>query len=129
MNKEILIAACGMNCSICMVHLRKKNKCAGCRSSDQGKPITRTACRIKNCDKSGSDFCFDCAEFPCKRLIQLDTRYRTKYKMSMIENLMMIKNSGIRFFMEDEQRKWTCHSCGGTICVHKGICADCGIRI
>ena len=34
-----LIAPCGMNCGICVGHLREKNRCAGCNSDDDaGKP-------------------------------------------------------------------------------------------
>jgi hypothetical protein len=121
-----LIAACGMNCGICMAYLRQKNRCSGCRGSDDNKPITRLECKIKKCDKSDSEFCFDCEEFPCKRLKNLDKRYRSKYKMSMIENLITIKDFGISRFLKDENLKWTCRKCGGTICIHKGICFSCG---
>ncbi|MCX6250081.1 MAG: DUF3795 domain-containing protein [Bacteroidetes bacterium] len=121
-----LIAPCGMNCGICMAYLRKKNICPGCRGSDKDKSVSRSKCKIKNCDKSTTEFCFDCEEFPCKKLNHLDKRYRTKYRMSMIENLITINNSGIRKFLENENRKWTCLSCGGTICAHKGICYNCG---
>jgi hypothetical protein len=125
-NSDNLIAACGMNCSICMVYLRERNKCPGCRASDKGKPITRVDCGIKNCDKSASGLCFDCAEFPCKKLIKLDLRYRLKYNMSMIDNLKSIHEAGISKFLETEKVRWSCSNCGGTINVHKGVCSGCG---
>jgi hypothetical protein len=59
-------------------------------------------------------------------LKHLDKRYRTKYEMSMIENLGNIKNFGIRKFLKNEDVRWTCSQCGGTICVHKKYCIDCG---
>ena len=59
-------------------------------------------------------------------LKHLDKRYRTKYNMSMIENLENIMNFGIRKFLKNEDIRWTCFQCGGTICVHKGYCVDCG---
>lgn len=46
--------------------------------------------------------------------------------MSMIENLEYIKNFGIEKFLENEDVRWTCSECGGTICVHKGYCYSCG---
>ena len=46
--------------------------------------------------------------------------------MSMIDNLEFIKRSGIKKFVLNEEAKWTCPNCGGTICVHKGCCSDCG---
>ncbi len=129
LNKYSLIAPCGMNCGICMAYLREKNKCPGCRGANADKPITRVRCKIKNCNIFRSDrakFCFQCENFPCNNLKHLDKRYRTKYNMSMIENLYNIKNFGIRKFLENEKVRWTCSRCGGTICVHKGYCNGCG---
>src|SRR5512137_1207045 len=76
-----LIAPCGMDCGICMAYLRKKNQCPGCRSSDIGKAISVTKCRIKTCEvlkKKRARFCFQCEHLPCDRLKHLDRRYRTK---------------------------------------------------
>jgi hypothetical protein len=56
----------------------------------------------------------------------LDTRYRTRYNMSMIDNLMNIKKSGIRRFIKDEAVRWTCSECNGIICVHNAKCYTCG---
>jgi len=124
-----LIGPCGMNCGICVAYLREKNKCIGCRGSDTHKPVTRTKCKIKTCDvfqKGKSKYCFQCEKFPCPNLEHLDKRYRTKYNMSMIENLENIKELGIRQFVRNEKARWYCPECGGTICVHKGYCYSCG---
>ncbi|MGA2915446.1 MAG: DUF3795 domain-containing protein [Sedimentisphaerales bacterium] len=129
LNATSLIAACGMNCGVCRAYLREKNKCTGCRGSVTGKPISRIKCKIKTCKvfKNGkAKFCFQCDDFPCDSLKHLDKRYRTKYNMSMIENLENIKKAGIRKFLLNEKARWTCSHCGGTICVHKGFCLNCG---
>ena len=127
--KSLLIAPCGMNCSICMAYLRDKNKCPGCRLFNKNEPVTIAKCKIKNCatfKKSKSKFCFDCEEFPCDKLKHLDKRYRTKYNMSMIENLEFIKKNGIKKFIGNEKTRWACSECGGIINVHKGCCCNCG---
>jgi hypothetical protein len=119
-----MIAPCGMNCALCMGYQRKKNHCAGCNSLNQ----TRVKCVIKYCEylkDSGKKFCFGCKKYPCKRLTALDKRYRTKYGMSMIENLNSIKEAGIRKFIKDEKEKWACKECGSLICVHKKRCLTC----
>jgi hypothetical protein len=129
LNTYSLIAPCGMNCGVCMAYLREKNKCPGCRGTDTDKPVTRIRCKIKTCSvfqKGSARFCYECGKFPCDVLNHLDTRYRTKYNMSMIENLVNIKKFGIRKFLKSEERRWTCSRCKGTICVHKGYCIDCG---
>jgi hypothetical protein len=129
LNEISLIAPCGMNCGICMAYLREKNKCPGCRGSDADKSVTRIRCKIKTCQvfqKSKSRFCFDCRNFPCDKLKHLDKRYRTKYHMSMVENLENIKLLGLRKFVAQEKTRWACSECGGIICVHKGYCYRCG---
>ncbi len=125
--RTALIAPCGMNCRLCRAYMREKNACPGCRGDDSVKPKTRTSCRIKTCDKiaNRAKYCFRCESFPCDRLNHLDERYRTKYGMSMIENLLFIKKSGIRRFIRNEQKRWTCPGCGGLICVHEPRCLSC----
>ena len=56
----------------------------------------------------------------------LDKRYRTKYDMSMLENLTTIRDSGLTAFVEKEKERWRCRTCGGTICVHRWMCPVCG---
>jgi len=124
-----LIAPCGMNCGICMAYLRKKNKCPCCREIDINKSVTRAKCKIKNCEifqKDKSKFCFECNNYPCARIKHLDKRYRTKYEMSMIENLNLIKEKGIGKFIEKEMKRWKCPVCGEMICVHNKQCYNCG---
>ena len=127
--KNELIAPCGMNCGDCIAYLRDKNKCPGCRLFDNDKPVTIAKCKIKNCielEKNKLKFCYRCDKFPCSRIKQMDKRYRTKYNMSMIENLENIKNHGIRKFIRNEETRWACKKCGGTICCHRGYCYSCG---
>ncbi len=124
-----IVAPCGMNCGICVAYLREKNKCPGCRGDDSNKPVTRVRCKIKTCEgfrKENVKFCSDCENFPCENLNHLDNRYKNNYNMSMIENLENIKNFGLKKFLINEDAKWTCSACGGTICVHKGYCHSCG---
>lgn len=124
-----LIAPCGMDCGLCARHLRAKDGCTGCRSDDGKKPKYCEVCRIRNCAELGdleSAFCFECAQFPCPRLRRLDKRYRTRYGMSMIENLGRIRARGLGGFVDDERERWRCPTCGGVVCVHKNACIYCG---
>lgn len=123
-----LIAPCGMNCGICLGYLRDKNKCYGCRNDSLQKPEYCRRCIIINCEllsKTDSKFCYDCNKYPCRRLKQLDKRYRTKYHMSMIENLDFIKITGLDEFIEKEKNRWKCSSCGAVRCVHRDFCLVC----
>ncbi len=125
-----LIAPCGMNCGLCMAYVRDKNGCLGCRAGDEGKAKSCLACTIRNCEvlrTGGSVFCsVDCDRFPCPRLKRLDARYRTKYRMSMLENLQVIREAGVEAFVVSEQERWACPGCGGLQCVHTPECVYCG---
>jgi hypothetical protein len=123
------IAPCGMNCGTCYGFLREKNKCPGCRvfSLDKGASIQK--CIIQKCvnlEETTSKFCYECEKFPCKRLKQLDKRYRAKYRTSFIENLNMIKDKGINSFLEFESIRRTCQNCGSVLSVHRNKCLTCG---
>jgi hypothetical protein len=124
-----LIAPCGMNCGLCIGHLREKKPCGGCfKKDDPNKPKQCRSCVIVNCEllsKTESGFCYDCKIYPCARLKRLDTRYKTKYGMSMLENLTYIHNHSLQTFLKNEEIRWTCTNCGAGICVHRKICLNC----
>lgn len=124
-----MIAPCGMNCALCIGHLREKNRCPGCNHrEDLIKAGSCRRCTIKLCEKQGvpNKFCFTCAQYPCRRLRDLDKRYRTRYGMSMLENLAFIRDFGIRRFIRQEKRRWACPGCGKTLSVHRTACIHCG---
>ena len=73
-------------------------------------------------------YCFSCDSFPCANLNHWDKRYRTKYVMSMIENLKYIERHGVRDFIRNEKKRWACPTCGNLICVHKPQCPSCGSK-
>ncbi|MFN8254101.1 MAG: DUF3795 domain-containing protein [Bacteroidales bacterium] len=127
-----MIAPCGMNCRICFGHFREKKKCPGCRERDAYESGYGRKCIIRSCpvlkDKD-LIYCSDkCDKYPCLRLKNLDKRYRTKYGMSMIENLGNIKNHGVEKFVELEQKRWKCPECGELLCVHRFFCLKCGAK-
>jgi hypothetical protein len=127
-----MIAPCGMNCGLCIGHLREKKPCGGCfKKDDKNKPNVCRSCSIVNCEyltKNESGFCFECSLYPCLRLRNLDKRYSTKYGMSMIENLLFIKEKGLENFLESEQEKWKCENCGSGLSVHRDNCLNCDYK-
>ena len=128
-----LIAPCGMNCGICIGHLRDKRPCGGCfKKDDENKPKHCRSCIIVNCEslaKNETGFCYDCEKYLCSRLKRLDKRYRTNYGMSMIENLEYIQNKGLDKFLINEDKRWICKVCGSGLCVHRDHCLKCNIEI
>ena len=123
-----LIAPCGMNCRLCIAFTRKKKPCAGCNGDDTNKPYHCVVCTIKKCESvqaSPSGLCTDC-EKTCRRLKDLDKRYRAKYHMSMLENLSYIKENGMEAFLKREEERWSCPECGRIVSVHRDECPSCG---
>ena len=128
-----LIAPCGMNCGICSGYLawshsnrKQRGKiyhCTGCRPRDKKCAFLKRQC--PSLLNRRIEFCFECSDFPCRRLQHLDERYRKNYKMSMIENLEEIRRGGIEAFLEAQQAKYRCARCEGVVCVHSGRCYDC----
>lgn len=127
------IAPCGMDCSLCISHQFREydlNKygfhrkyCPGCLPRAENCVFMGNRCELLAEGKVR--FCFECQNFPCKRLKSLDKRYRTKYYMSMIENLLFIKEQGMEKFLEAEEEKWRCPECGRIKCCHNGLCLNC----
>lgn len=126
-----MIAPCGMNCALCcryqaLVNGLKRSHCTGCRPRK-----TKCTYLFKNCagpkkhagGKTG--YCFECGEYPCKRIRHMDKRYRTSYRMSVIENLDEIKKLGMKKFLKRQNKKHRCRKCGGLVCVHNGKCFHC----
>lgn len=133
--EEKLIAPCGMNCGICVSYLAGKTElnkkgfnktyCEGCLPCSKSCNLKRECSLLR---KGAVRFCFQCENYPCKRLKALDKRYRTKYHMSMLENLEFIKEHGVEKFLEKEKSKWRCPKCGGVICCHNGLCLSCEVE-
>lgn len=121
-----LIAPCGMNCNLCSAFLREEKyivKCPGCRADDHYKPRSCAKCIINHCEilkQNQWQYCSSqCPQFACNRLKNIDRRYRTKYGMSMIDNLNDIEKRGIRAFIAQEEKKWI--KGDQIFCVHKKV--------
>ena len=99
MNTINTIAPCGMNCALCYAFQDRKKPCSGCRSKMAEVRKNCRNCLILSCDKK-EYYCFECSIFPCRRLKSLDARYRIKYGMSMLENLIFIKEKGEKYELQ-----------------------------
>ena len=127
-----MIAPCGMNCGICIAFFgytmsgrKRKHPCITCRLRERPCAFIKKQCN-KLTDRE-IEYCFECTDFPCKNLKTLDRRYRTKYGMSMVENLRHIQTNGIIQFLKNEKERWKCPTCGGVVCVHNKTCYTCNI--
>lgn len=134
--REELIAPCGMDCNVCSSYLALKHDvrekgvrmpyCKGCRPRDKKCAFLKKRCELLLNKKV--EFCYECEEFPCENLKHIDKRYRTLFRMSLIDNLKFIKEYGLAKFLERQKKKWQCPDCGEVICCHNGICFSCGLE-
>jgi hypothetical protein len=121
------IAPCGVNCDLCLGFQREQNKCVGCNHSGN-KPYHCTVCSIKTCQyKNGkeNELCCTCVKYPCRRIKDLNKRYKSKYGESILENFESITRVGIDAFIINEKSKWKCPTCGNVLCVHRDKCLIC----
>ena len=130
--ENIMLAPCGMNCMVCYKHvqIRKKSKqCQGCLLSGEGKPEHCHKCKIKECSQlKGYTYCYECLDFPCKQIKNLEKSYSQRYKQSIVNNSLFAKEHGVDEFMIKDKEKWICKICGGAFSLHDNVCSDCGER-
>lgn len=128
--EKFMFAPCGINCMVCYVHLKKKQSCSGCLSSDINKPEHCKSCAIRSCAKAkGITYCFDCTDFPCKRIKNLEKSYQKRYQVSLLSNSKHVKDEGFDSFFKKELSRWTCIECKGVISLHDKECSECGIKV
>jgi hypothetical protein len=121
-----LFAPCGMNCMVCYVHLKDKKPCHGCLGDDAGKPERCRVCKIKDCAKGkGLTYCYECSEFPCIKIKNLEKSYKSRYNTSLLENSKIVKDNGVEYFLKTESKKWICRKCGSVVSLHDRICSGC----
>ncbi len=121
-----MVAPCGMNCTYCYVHHKKKKPCKGCRKSDVDKPTSCLKCNIKKCViEKQIDFCYECNEYPCKILKRLDKSYQKRYTESLIKKMSIIQTEGIECYLVMEKERLKCPHCGGVLNLHDKICNVC----
>lgn len=130
---EDLAAHCGIFCGACRPYLLNKKRllkergykrgCKGCIAQNKNCAFIKRGCKyLKN---KKIHFCFECEEFPCHNLKNLDSKYKDKYDISPIENLKKIQKIGLYEWLIEQKKKYTC-TCGGEICLHDAECYDCG---
>lgn len=128
-----LIAPCGMYCALCSGYCafingvpRKRGKiahCAGCRARNKQCAYLKGRCRPLA--EGRIRYCFECKKFPCERLQHLDRRYRTRYDMSFIQNLIEIRDTGEAVLLRRLHKRFACERCGGLRSIHNNKCFAC----
>jgi len=78
----------------------------------------------------GIEFCYECDEFEkggCEGWKRL-AKGHAKIEMNLCENLLFIKSEGVEKWLERQDKRWRCHSCGKPISEEEK-CYQCGTQI
>lgn len=113
-----MVAPCGMDCGICEMHTCEENSplynrliergipkesipCKGCRSILGMCPVIREKCQTFQCISGRKiEFCYECDEFPCRKLHPAADRAEMLPHNLKVFNLCTIKNSGLEEFID-----------------------------
>lgn len=137
MTSNSLAAPCGIYCGSCRQYLALKKNLL----EEKGLKLGCKGCRIrnKNCAFIRRDYsklkykeinyCFECVDMPCNNLKKIDDIYMERYSLSLIKNLIRIKEIGEKLWLQEQKKLYTCPECGGEICLHDNECYDCGLKI
>jgi len=147
--ERYLAGVCGLYCGACPVYLGHAEKdpalieeipkkffaafditpkyiidtgCDGCLSSNP-MPWCAT-CEVRKCaSDKGTTWCFECVDFPCKRLQALEM----EFQRPLIRNLKEMKEKGVGKWLEAVGKRYECPKCGKKLHWYSfGVCSRCG---
>jgi hypothetical protein len=106
--------------------------CHGCKSDIVFRGCS--VCPVRKCARSmpGIETCVDCRRYPCFRhwLVTLVRRLaglerRLPHLSVLPGNVAFIRDSGVKAWLEEQQRRWTCPSCHTAFSWYQRECAGC----
>jgi hypothetical protein len=117
-DRKNLVAPCGIDCGLCEAYTCKDDRqlfsylvsmgisqekipCCGCRTIEGKCPIIGGTCATYACiTERKTEFCFECAEFPCSRLNPSADRADVLPHNLKVFNLCTIQRKGVEGFIE-----------------------------
>jgi len=97
--------------------------CMGCRSGLVNEWCSK--CKFRKCiSKRKVENCFQCEEFPCKMLV--DFSKTRPHRVLGLRNLVELKEKPIEEWLLEQEKRWTCQSCGKKLHWYTEKCPQCG---
>lgn len=147
-----LVGRCGLYCGSCMIYRAYKDseklrqliakrsrcrpediRCEGCQTAltdgwDIHDQQWGKNCEIVKClEAKGLKFCYECSVFPnCKRFQRIYNS-ELRHDENLIKNLERIKAGKVKEWLEEQEKKWVCQTCGKPISDYKE-CHWCGAK-
>jgi hypothetical protein len=121
---------CGLYCGACPMLLETragtaKAACHGCKT-DQN-PRWCADCGLKACARGkGLDFCYACADYPCKDLEGFQTSAEYPYHREVYDYMKIIEKEGKDAWLEKMKARWSCPACAQDSSWWDVSCKKCG---
>lgn len=94
--------------------------CAGCASG------VNPTCEFVLCNQEhNSECCAFCKEFPCEMILKF-SQDEWAHHIDVIDNLTRIKEIGIDAWLSEQEKQWSCPTCGGRTHWYQIKCQHCG---
>lgn len=137
-----LVAVCGLFCPSCAIYIAsnedfnrlerqakelhftvEETRCEGCRSDKRNKNCD--SCFMFTCSqKKGIDFCFECADFPCREL--QDFQLQFPHRIELWKDLERIQSVGYEQFYKESIKNYSCSNCNTINTGWDVSCRKCG---
>ncbi|MBN2054363.1 DUF3795 domain-containing protein [bacterium] len=132
---------CGLFCGACVITVAIKGNqleqlaeklcmtpedlfCGGCKS--ESLAMHCGSCMIRQCAiERGVAVCGECSEYPC-RLLQAFNDDQNPHHSAVIRNQERIRRIGLKDWLEEQERRWTCSGCGTPFSWYDTTCSLCG---
>ncbi len=99
--------------------------CYGCKS-ERVAVFCRT-CKLRSCNQEKQfEFCHQCAQLPCQDLLGFINDERYPYHLGVLKNLEAIRTQGLAAWLEAQDSRWRCPSCGEKFAWRDEVCRKCG---
>jgi len=149
MVNRALVGRCGLYCGACGIYRAYKDdgdyldmvskswdmpkgkiRCEGCQALTPR--CWGTGCeRVKCLDDKGYEFCYECEKFEnrsCEKYEYIASRYLERGE-DVRESLRRIKLGETDQWLEEQEMRWRCLSCGHPISWYGEKCFKCGAQI
>lgn len=143
-NETPLLGICGVYCGACTTYRayndndqalfdwevkegipRDEIFCKGCLSNLVNEWCSN--CNFRKCVKEkGISYCFECEDFPCKKLI--DFSKTRPHRTLGLRNLKQLKEMSIEEWLKQQKQRWICSRCGKQLHWYSEKCPNCGTK-
>lgn len=113
-------------------HLQKADVvCRGCKSEVLFEGCKRCAVRICASGK-GVEACIVCPDHPCpevekrKGYVASGLKYLLPHTKAIFQNMEVVQERGIEYWIQDQERRWSCPQCGAPFTWYQETCKTCG---